>query len=472
MRWIHPLAPEAGESADVLGGKAHGLVVLRRLGLPVPAGFVIAAEACRAFLRDGRLPAGLAAALVAAVADLQAPTHRGLDGPERPFAVSVRSGASVSMPGMMDTVLDLDLTGPRRTERLERAVVAVFSSWDTPRARTYRDIHGIPPDLGTAVTVQAMVYGDRDEHSGAGVAFSRNPNTGAAVQFGEVLFGSSGAQVVSGRASTRPLADLADREPRAWADLRHAMARVEEHYRDACYLEFTVEAGELWLLQVRPAGFVGAAAVRVATELAGAGVIGRDQALLRVSAQDLHQVRIPRMVVDDATDVLARGLGACPGVTCGRIATTSDAAARMAATGPIILVRPETSPLDMRGIAAAAGVVTARGGPASHAAVVARAMGKPAVVGIGDLTVTETSVRVGGRTIAGGTRIAIDGTGGEVVLGAPRTTTAMAEPHLRQLLEWADEVSGENSERAEIDRLDAAQAALRDLASLPGASAG
>ena len=447
MTWIHPLAAETEESADVLGGKAHGLVVLLRLGLLVPPGFVIGTGACRAFLADGRLPDGLDVELAAAVAELEAATGR------LP-AVSVRSGGRESMPGMMTTILNLPV------RRVEPAVVEVLSSWDTPRAQTYRELHGIPHHLGTAVTVQAMVFGNRDDRSGSGVAFSRNPNTGQQVPFGEVLFGAQGEEVVSGGSLTRPLHDLADRVPAVWAGLLEALDRVEEHHRDACHLEFTFEAGELWVLQVRPGRFVGGAAVRVAVDLADAGAIGRRQALLRVSPQQLRHVRTPRIV---AADVLTRGLGACPGVAVGRVATTADTAARMAADGPVILVRPQTSALDLHGLAAAAGVVTARGGPASHAAVVARAMGRPAVVGAADLSVAVASVRAGGQTVPEGTLIAIDGTGGEVVLGRPRIVTAAAGPHLDRLLEWADEVSGGSSGRSEAERLNAARAVL-----LPG----
>jgi pyruvate,orthophosphate dikinase len=310
------------------------------------------------------------------------------------------------------------------------------------------------------VTVQAMVFGNRDDRSGSGVAFSRNPNTGEQVPFGEVLFGAQGEEVVSGGSLTRPLHDLADRVPAVWTGLLEALDRVEEHHRDACHLEFTFEAGELWVLQVRPGRFVGGAAVRVAVDLADAGAIGRRQALLRVSPQQLRHVRTPRIV---AADVLTRGLGACPGVAVGRVATTADTAARMAADGPVILVRPQTSALDLHGLAAAAGVVTARGGPASHAAVVARAMGRPAVVGAADLSVDVASVRAGGQTVPEGTLIAIDGTGGEVVLGRPRIVTAAAGPHLDRLLEWADEVSGGSSGRSKAERLNAARAVL-----LPG----
>ncbi|MFI6513764.1 pyruvate, phosphate dikinase [Streptosporangium sp. NPDC050855] len=552
MAWIHPISAEAGETASVLGGKGYGLVVLRRLGLPVPPGFVIGTGACRAFLRDGRFPEGLDAELAAAVSGLEATTRRRLGGTERPLTVSVRSGGSVSMPGMMNTILNVGLTtgttaglaaetgeprfaldarlrflsgyasavfgvGPESLEavvrratgrgvgvgggvegggagggdgvgvgvgggvgvgegvgeearlaaairgvealvreragepvpddaarQLEPAVRAVFSSWDTPRARTYRELHGIPHDLGTAVVVQAMVYGNRDDRSGTGVAFSRDPNTGENVPFGEVLFGHQGEDVVSGRSATRPLSDLADREPRVWDDLLRALNRIEEHYRDACHVEFTFEAGELWVLQVRAGGLSGRAAVRAAVDLADEGVIGRHDALLRVSPRHLRHARTPRMEVTGATDVLVRGTGACPGVAAGRVATTADRAVRMAATGPVILVRPHTSPLDMHGLAAAAGVVTAGGGPASHAAVVARAMGKPAVVGATDLTVDVAAARVraGGRTVPEGTFVTVDGTGGEVVVGSARVVTSGTDPHLRRLLAWADEVTG------------------------------
>ncbi|MGS2645968.1 pyruvate, phosphate dikinase [Streptosporangium sp. G12] len=548
MVWIHPISAEVEETASVLGGKGYGLVVLRRLGVPVPPGFVVGTAACRAFLRDGKLPGGLDAELAAAVSGLEATTRRRLGGPDRPLTVSVRSGGSVSMPGMMNTILNLGLTAettaglaaetgdPRfaldsrlrflssyasavfgtepesleaaargaaergagnevgsgagnegtrladairgvealireraggpvpddATRQLEPAVRAVFSSWDTPRAKTYRELHDIPHELGTAVVVQAMVFGNRDDHSGTGVAFSRDPNTGESVPFGEVLFGRQGEDVVSGRSVTRPLSELAEREPAVWAGLLEAMSRIEEHYRDTCYLEFTFEAGELWVLQVRPGNLVGRAAVRVAVELADEGVISRREALLRISPHHLRHARTPRIEAADAGDILTRGLGACPGVAVGRVATTADRAVRMAADGPVILVRPHTSPLDMHGLAAAAGVVTARGGPASHAAVVARAMGKPAVVGAADLTVDVAAacVRAGGHTVPEGTFITIDGTGGEVLVGSHRVVTAMTDSHLHRLLAWADEVSGDDSDRDETERLRAARAAL------------
>ncbi|GGK94420.1 hypothetical protein Sme01_57160 [Sphaerisporangium melleum] len=536
MTWIHPIHAGLTEPASVLGSKGYGLVVLRRLGLPVPPGFIIGTGACRAFLRDGRLPDGLDAELAAAVSGLETATERRLGGPERPLVVSVRSGGGVSMPGMMSTVLNVGLTagataalaaetGDRHfaldsrfrflsgfaaavlgvppdildaarqvagsdgesgladairaveelvhrrsgapvpddpVRQVELAVRAVFASWDTPRATTYRTLHDIPHDLGTAVTVQAMVFGNRDDRSGSGVAFSRDPNTGERAPFGEVLFGRQGEDVVSGTSLTRPLPELAGREPQVWAGLPAALDRLERHYRDACHVEFTFEAGELWLLQVRPGGLAGRAAVRVAVDLADEGLISRREALLRVTPPQLRHVRTPRMGTAEPGDVLTRGLGACPGVATGRVATTADRAVRMAAGGPVILVRPHTSPLDMHGLAAAAGVVTARGGPVSHAAVVARAMGKPAVVGAADLTVDVAAARVsaGGRTIAEGTLITIDGTGGQVVLGDHPAVPAAPDRHLHRLLDWADEVSGGGSHRDQEERLAAAHAAL------------
>ncbi len=429
MTWVHRLSAELTEPAEVIGGKAHGLAVLCRLGLPVPPGFVITTAACREFRRTGRLPSGVL--------------------PDVAPLVSVRSGGAVSMPGMMSTVLNV-----RRPELLA-AVEAVFASWDSPRARTYRDLHGIPHDSGTAVTVQAMVLGDRDDHSGTGVVFSRDPNTGERVPHGEVLFGAQGPDVVSGGALTRPLADLAGREPAVWRSLLAAVARVETHYRDVCHLEFTYEAGELWLLQVRRGGLSGRAAVRAAVDLADEGVLTRGEALLRITPGLLGQARTPHLAT---ADILARGTGASPGVATGRVATSSDGAVRLAAEGPVILVRPETSPLDLRGLAAAAGVVTARGGPTSHAAVVARSMGKPAVVGVRTLTFTDTAAILGTREVS---EITIDGSSGEVVLGAAETVPATDDPHLPRLLEWADEISGGSPDRPEADRLTAAHTAIR-----------
>ncbi|WP_250006653.1 PEP/pyruvate-binding domain-containing protein [Actinoplanes sp. M2I2] len=424
---IFPLDPAVDRGADVLGGKAHGLIAMMRLGLPVPAGFVVGVPAGRAFLRHGELPAGLGAARD----DLHAE------------AVSVRSGAAMSMPGMMTTLLDV--RGP-----ITPAVRDVFASWNTPRARTYRSLHGIPHDLGTAVVVQRMVYGER---GASGVAFSRDPGSGARVPYGDVLFGRRGDDVVSGRATTLPLPALREHEPVAWNDLLDALSTLEGHYRDACHVEFTIESGRLWLLQVRPGGLTARAAVRVAVDLADEGLIDRRQAVRRITPRHLRAAATPRML---GGDLVARGRGASPGVATGRIAVTADRAARMAADGPVILVRPETSPLDLHGLAAAAGIVTTRGGLASHAAVVARSLGRPAVVGTTELTVDGPAARAGHRSLPEGTVITIDGTSGDVALGNPGLTPAMADTHLHRLLTWADDISGDRSPRPGEQRLTAA----------------
>jgi pyruvate,orthophosphate dikinase len=432
MSDIRPLSPADRAGPDVLGAKGHGLVTLMRLGLPVPPGFVIPPAACRAYLRDGALPA----TLDAAARDLGALRHAP-DGTARVLQgrlVSVRSGAEVSMPGMMDTVLDVDPCSPG----LRSAVEQVFASWLAPRAVTYRELHGIPHDLGTAIIVQAMVSGDRDEHSGSGVAFSRDPSSGVKRPYGDVLFRRPGSDVVSGAVATRPLAELREREPAVWAALLDGLDRVERHCRDVCHVEFTFESGRLWFLQVRPGGLAGRAAVRVAVDLADEGIIDRTTAVRRVSARQLRAARTPRIRLADDLEVIARGIGASPGVATGRIAVTADRAARMAIEGPVILFRPHTSPLDMHGLAAATGIVTGIGGPTSHAAVVARAMGKPAIVGTAGLTVDPAGgrIRTAGHTLPEGTLITIDGTGGELVQGAAETTTAEADPHLERLLSW------------------------------------
>lgn len=539
MRWIRTLTPDLDDSADVLGAKARGLTELQRLGLPVPPGFVITTEACRAYLRDGHFPDRLREELIAAIGDLETRAGRRFGGLPA-LAVSVRSGASVSMPGMMSTILDLGLTShatehlatetgdarfaldsrlrflttfasaltgtdieplrhgavvgahaaddePARLraaiaaaetaierrhgtpvpddafEQLLLAVEGIFSSWNTPRAQTYRELHGIDDDLGTAVVVQAMVFGNRDDHSGTGVAFSRDPNTGDNVPFGDVLFARQGEDVVAGRVRTLPLHSLEEREPAVWAALLDALHRIEDHFRDAVYVEFTYQAGQLWLLQTRPGRFTGAAAVRLAVDLADAQAITRAEAVLRVSSRHLDQARVPRIAQSGPVDVVARGVGASPGVSVGAIATTTDAALRMAAEGDVILVRPETSPHDMSGLAAATGIVTARGGAASHAAVVARSMGKPAVVGILDLTIDDRhgTITAAGRTLDEGAILTIDGTSGQVALGHARVDTGAKDPYVDRLLSWADDISGDRFDRDDTGRLRAAHATLR-----------
>lgn len=467
MKWIRSISAQLDDPPEIIGGKAHGLVVLHRLGLPVPDAVVVTTDACRAFLRSGRLPDELLGELTAAVLRLGPISQETVT----PNAVSVRSGAATSMPGMMQTILGVPTTtrstppphSDEPDEGLGRALQAVFSSWNSPRARTYRELHGIPHDLGTAAIVQVMVYGDRDDHSGSGVVFSRDPNTGEHALFGEVLPGRPGDEVVSGRSDTWPLRDLAEHEPSVWANLTAAVDRAERHLRDVCYLEFTYESGRLWLLQFRPGRLTGAAALRVAVNLADEGLIERQEALLRITPRHLEQLQTTRVVLADDDIVLGHGVGACPGVVTGRVAVTSDSAVRQSPDGPVVLVRPETSPHDMRGLAVAAGVVTGRGGPACHAAVVARALGRPAVVGASQLSIDPVAgtMTAADRTIGDGTTITIDGTTGHIVLGEPRTITATADRHYDRLLAWADDVSEDFSERPGPQRLRDAHAKLQ-----------
>ncbi len=524
VRWIRRVNAETRESVGLIGAKAGGLVDLHRLGLAVPPAFVITSAACRAYLGDGDLPAGLRDELASGISCLEQATGR-----QDALTVSVRSGASVSMPGMMDTVLDVRAS----VDAVAAAVRDVFVSWRSPRACTYRELHGIDHELGTAVVVQAMVFGDRDDRSGAGVAFSRNPMTGEDVPYGEVLFGHQGEDVVSGRSLTRPLDDLRTREPQAWAELTDALRRAETHYGDAVQVEFTVETGRLWLLQVRAGGLTGAGAIRVAVDLADEGRITRAEAVARVRPHHLALARTPRLDPVPQTVLLGRGIGACPGVATGRIAVSTASALRMAGDGAVILVRPETSPNDLSGLAAAAGILTSRGGTASHAAVVARSMGKPAVVGLRGLTIvdpawdepvgtrgsanvtgvssgvgeqegvssgtredasvssvirsagpsarpevasvssgtreqagvssavraadglsdTRAAIVVDGTTLAEGSLITIDGTSGDVALGRVPTAIVAADDRFWRLLGWADDISGDRSQREPSQRL-------------------
>lgn len=473
MRAVLSLTADLDASREEIGGKAHGLVELLRLGLPVPPGFVIGTAAPRRYPGDE-----VRAPLSRQITALEAATGRRFGGVD-PLVVSVRSGAAVSMPGMLTTVLGVGIPAAgtaswrRRLAaglglsevdipddpavQLDLAVRAVLASWQAPRAVTYRALHGMPDDLGTAVVVQALVFGDLDEHSGSGVALSRDPRTGAPGPYGEVLVGAPGEDLMSGRVSARPLADLAGFAPAAATELAAALRRIEAHRGEVCEVEFTVEAGRLWLLQLRTVGLAGRAAIRAAVDLADEGVIDRPTALRRIAAADLRAAATPRLVA--GAEVLAAGLGACPGIATGRLATTSAAAVSMAASGPVILARPQTSPLDMAGIAAAVGLVTARGGATSHAAVVARSLGRPAVVGAAGLDVEDGALLVGGRRFDEGTMLTVDGAEGLVVLGDWPIEVGTADEQLDRLLSWADEVSGGATGSAEA-RLAAAHAVL------------
>lgn len=461
----------------LLGGKGANLVVMSRdLGLPVPPGFTITTDACAA-TASGQWPDGLEDELRAALDALGGRLGRRFGDPDDPLLVSVRSGAPVSMPGMMETVLNVGLTSRTvaglasvtgdaafaadclerlRTgyrdvigaelpddpwEQLRTAVRAVFASWNGDKARAYRQREGISDNLGTAVTVQAMVFGNRGPDSATGVCFTRDPSTGRRELFGDVLFEAQGEDVVAGGERTEPLDALAARLPDVAAELRRHADRLERHFADLCDIEFTVEAGSLWLLQVRSGKRTPRAALRIAIDMAEdpSFPLSREDAVRRV-AQLL--VDPPREVVltGPRPTPIAAGLPASPGLASGAIVTSSEAAEAAAADGtPAILVRRETSPSDVRGMAVAAGILTARGGFASHAAVVARGWGIPAVVGAADVEPDADGVTIGGVRLAAGTPITIDGSIGEVFAGA----LASAErtlPEVETLVRWAEEL--------------------------------
>ena len=492
------------DQKDLLGGKGANLAEMTRLGLPVPPGFTITTEACRFYLEHHEVPGQLAAQTTERLRDLERQMGRSLGDPADPLLVSVRSGAKFSMPGMMETVLNvglndrsvegltahsgdprfawdsyrrlvqmfgktvLDVDGDRFEEALDKAkalkgatsdldldvddlrelvsvykaiildevghefpqdpraqldlaVVAVFRSWNTDRAKLYRRQERIPHDLGTAVTVQAMAFGNLGEGSGTGVAFTRDPATGEKGSYGDYLSDAQGEDVVAGIRNTLSLDRLAELDPASHAQLMDIMSTLESHYRDLCDIEFTIERGKLWMLQTRVGKRTAAAAFRIAVQLVDEGVIDMDEALTRVSGANLAQLMFPRFATDGSEPLLARGLNASPGAAVGRVVFDSATAVSWAQTGEqVILVRRETNPDDLDGMIAAAGILTSRGGKTSHAAVVARGMGKTAVCGAEELDVDTKARRFvapGDVVVVEGDVVSINGSTGEVFLG-------------------------------------------------------
>ena len=530
--WVYAFSRTESPGRNLIGAKGAELANLARLGLPVPPGFTITTEACRHYLAGGTVPGGLWDQVDAAMSNLERESGRAFGSGPRPLLVSVRSGAAASMPGMMETVLnvgvneevtarlaewrgdrfaldvhrrfvemyaqtamgapaaaleavkadarasagasrieDLDPTDAREMlshmvsaveeetgetvpfdpiAQLRGAVEAVFRSWNSRRAIEYRAHHGIPEGLGTAVTVMAMVYGNAGANSCSGVLFTRDPASGERRVFGEYLPRSQGEDVVAGVATPRPLEAMAADLPDAHGRLIETAARIEAHYGDAQDIEFTVEDGEPFILQTRAAKRSARAAVRIAVEMCDEGTLTPERALLSVPAERVYELLLPSLDEEDAQRardggrLLTAGLGASPGGVTGAVALTADRAVEMAAEGRrVLLVRPETSADDVHGMIAAAGVLTARGGATSHAAVVARGLGKPCVVGTESISVRPDLGRIacGGRTVAEGDELSIDGESGEVFVGAVATVEPSfgAERHLGRLLTWADE---------------------------------
>ena len=473
--------PHDGEPSDVValvGGKAANLGVMAgQLSLPVPPGFVISTAACLDYLADG-WPAGLEDEIRTHMAQIERRVGRRFGDPADPLLVSVRSGAPVSMPGMMDTILNLGLNeetaaglasatgdqgfaadclsrfttmfttvvGAEKVpadpwEQLRAAIEAVFRSWNSERAQAYRAVEGIPDDLGTAVTVQAMVFGNRGDRSGTGVLFTRDPSTGDPTLFGDVMFGAQGEDVVAGTHQTEPVTVLDERAPAVAADLWRYAGILEHHYADMCDIEFTIEDGTLWMLQVRPGKRSPHAALRMAVDMAEDPdfPLSREQAVHRVLR---HLVHPPTISTGRPGDVapLTRGLAASPGLATGEIVTSPAAATQLAADGHrVILVRAETSPEDVPAMAKAAGVLTCRGGLASHAAVVARGWGIPAVVGASEVRIEDDAVVIGDTRYAVGEILSIDGATGEVFAGEVAGSEVVA-PEAETLLAWAAEL--------------------------------
>ncbi len=527
MRWVQSFADGRASDHDLLGGKGANLAEMTRMGLPVPPGFTITTDACRAAMAaDGRLPAGLMDEVRRSVARLESACGSRFGDPDQPLLLSVRSGARFSMPGMMDTVLNLGLTpaalpalaargdgdwfandAHRRLldqfarvvlgvpdevmaaagrpilqaagavdasdldaaglaalataeedairvatgtdfpydpwDQLQRAIAAVFRSWDGRRARTYRQLNDIPDDLGTAVNVQAMVFGNAGPGSGTGVAFTRDPATGAAEPFGDFLLSAQGEDVVAGIRTTEPLARLAEHFPDCDEQLHGVFARLEQRYHDMCDIEFTIEDGELFVLQTRVGARSATAALRMAVEMVDEDLIDRPTAVGRFTPVQLERLLHPRFDSEVAYTVLTTGLPASPGAASGAVVFDADEAEERAADGEaVILVREQTSPEDLHGLVAAQGVLTSRGGLVSHAAVVARGMGKPAVCGAADVAVDVAGGQlcVGDTVVRAGDVISIDGRTGEVVVGRVPVVAPEPPASLARLLDWADDL--------------------------------
>ncbi len=522
---------------DLLGGKGANLAEMTSvLELPVPPGFTITTDACRAYMGAG-WPAGLTDEVAEQVKKLEKSMDKRLGDPADPLLVSVRSGAKFSMPGMMDTVLNLGLndesvqglaeqTSDERfaydsyrrfiqmygrivlgiegeefdrllatakewdgvttdsqvspdtlrrlvqryqdvvsrhtgapfpqdpAQQLQGAIEAVFSSWNGPRAYAYRVRERIPHDLGTAVNVQAMVFGNRDDNSGTGVGFTRDPATGAKGAYGDFLVNAQGEDVVAGIRNTEPLSALEERFPHIYRELLAIFDRLERHYRDMCDTEFTIDQGKLWMLQTRVGKRTGAAALKMAVDMTREPEINLStaEAVQRITAEHLDQVLHPQFTAGDAP-VIAKGLAASPGGAVGKVYFTADAAAEAADRGErVILVRSETSPEDVHGMIVAQGILTARGGLVSHAAVVARGWGKPAVVGADSVRIKGSSFTAAGVRVDEGDIISIDGSSGEVVLGEVQLSVAEPPPEFNQVLDWADEIrKGKLAVRANAD---------------------
>ncbi len=427
------LFTEGVEDRFQLGNKGANLVTMTKIGLPVPPGFGVTLEAYREYKKTSQLPID---DIKKALATLEKQMGRKLG---QGLMVSVRSSGPVSMPGMMDTVLNVD-----NWDFMIECIKKVFQSADNPRAREYRRIHKISEEAaGTAALVQAMVMGNMDDRSGTGVAFTRNPSTGEKGLFGEYLRKAQGEDLVSGRRTPEPIEQTLKKDmPQVYAELEELGRRLEQHFKDMQDIEFTIESGKLYLLQTRSGKRSGAAAVKIAVDMVKEGLLTPEEAILRVTPQDLDALLHKRIDPTKTFQPITRGLNAAPGAASGKVVFDIQEAVELSKKGEkIILVRPETSPDDIVGIHAATGVLTARGGLTSHAAIVTRAMGKPCVCGASEVNidVKGQQFRVNNHVVKKGDEITIDGTTGSVYLGALPLIEADVHGELEELLRWADE---------------------------------
>ncbi|ANK62330.1 pyruvate, phosphate dikinase [Loigolactobacillus backii] len=525
MKQIYFFAEGNRDMRALLGGKGANLAEMTGLGLPVPSGFTVTTDACHQYqTNNNNMTSQLEEELKDALQHLEEQTGKLFDNTANPLLVSVRSGAAISMPGMMDTILNLGLNDqtvlglakqtnnerfawdcyrrllqmfgnvvfgiPEKTfdnemtklkqakhyqsdlelttadlkqlaqqfkalytatehkafpqnphEQLQLAVDAVFSSWQNNRAKVYRKLHGIPETLGTAVNVQMMAFGNSGQDSGTGVAFTRNPVTGEAKLFGEFLKNAQGEDVVSGLRTPQPIHELADSDPEIYQQFVDSVQELENHYRDMQDVEFTIEHGKLYFLQTRNGKRTPKAAVQIAVDLVEEGKISEAEALMRVDPEQITQLLHPEFAVDDLKGkaALAKGLPASPGAASGQIYfTAASAKAAHEAGHQVVLVRQDTSPEDIEGMVVSEAIVTSRGGMTSHAAVVARGMGKCGVVGCAAITIeSDKSVKIGEQTFHEGDNLSVDGTTGKLYAGILSTTKAAQDPNLQKFLQWA-----------------------------------
>ncbi len=536
----------SADMRELLGGKGANLAEMASLGIPVPPGFTITTRVCVDYLKKNEFPEGLWEGVKEQMARLESAMEARFGGDENPLLVSVRSGARDSMPGMMDTVLNLGMndatvaalerkSGNRRFaydsyrrfinmfgnvvlemehhdfearieamkqrkgassdleltaedmaelaeeyaalvkektgagfpqdpyEQLRLTIEAVFRSWNNDRAITYRRLYHIPHEWGTAVNVQCMVYGNMGEDCGTGVAFSRDPATGENALYGEILFDAQGEDVVAGIRTPEPIENLREKMPECYAEFEEIAEKLEAHYKDMQDMEFTIQNRRLFMLQTRNGKRAAQAAVRIAVELVGEGVLDRRSAVKMVDPDSLDQLLHPMIDAEQELRVAATGLAASPGAAVGRVAfTAAEAVERAEAGEPVILVRQETSPEDINGMNVSQGILTARGGLTSHAAVVARQMGKCCVTGCAalDVRANEKIIRVGGETITGGDFISLNGNSGEVILGEAKLRQPELLGDFATLMEWADEFRTLGV-RANADTVTDSEAALK-----------